>query len=250
MFLNTNINETLMNYEEVLRKLKALSNLENVQGMARYGINPHNNLGVSIYQLRPMAKEIGKDHNLALQLWNSDIHDARLLACFIDDPEQVTSEQMDLWAQDFNSWDICDQACTSLFDQTQFAWKKVSEWAKRDEEFVKRAAFSLLAGLAVHDKKATNEDFERCALILKQCSTDDRNYVKKAVNWALRNIGKRNVTLNNKMIQLSKEIDQIDSRSARWIAKDALRELTSEKIQQRLQVKKKKNKVTKQTKKI
>ena len=227
-----------MHYEEIISKLKSLSDPEAVKGMARYGINPKDNLGISIYKLRPIAKEIGKDHELALKLWDSGIHDARLLACFIEDPTKVTGEQMDSWANDFDSWDVCDQACTSLFDLTPLAWIKVVEWAERDEEFVKRGAFSLIAGLAVHDKKASDKKFERFFPLIKKHSIDDRNYVKKAVNWALRNIGKRNLDLNNQMIKLSEEILKIDSKSAKWIARDALRELTSEKIQIRLHNKK------------
>jgi len=223
-----------MNYEEVMEKLKSISNPKNVEGMARYGINPKNNLGISIYQLRPIAKEIGTNHTLALELWRSGIHDARLLACFIADPRALTEEQMDSWVKDFDSWDVCDQACTSLFDMGPLAWKKVIDWAEQDEEFVKRAAFSLLAGLAVHDKKASNEQFTDFADLFKKHATDERNYVKKAINWAIRNIGKRNEFLNRKMIALSKEILLLDSKSARWIANDALRELTSEKIQKRL----------------
>jgi len=223
-----------MKYEEIIEKLHSMSNPKNVEGMARYGINPHNNLGISIYQLRPIAIENGKDHNLALQLWDSGIHDARLLACFIDNPVEVTREQMNKWAEDFDSWDICDQACTSLFDQTPYAWEKVSEWAKRKEEFVKRGAFSLIAGLAVHDKKADDKKFEKLFEIIIRESTDDRNYVRKAVNWALRNIGKRNLVLNKKAIQTAREIKKIDDKTARWIANDAIRELTSEKIQQKL----------------
>lgn len=231
-----------MQYENILKKLKSMSNPEAVRGMARYGINPKNNLGVSIYKLRPIAKEIGKDHNLALKLWSSGIHDARLLACFIEDPVKITGEQMDSWAKDFDSWDVCDQACTSLFDLTPLAWKKVFEWAKRDEEFVKRAAFSIIAGLAVHDKKASDKEFEQFSTLIKKHSVDERNYVKKAVNWALRNIGKRNLVLNKQMIKLSKEIQKIDSKSARWIANDAIGELSSEKVQNRLVEKEKKGK--------
>ncbi len=227
-----------MHYEEIISKLKSLSNPEAVKGMARYGITPKNNLGISIYKLRPIAKEIGKDHELALKLWDSGIHDARLLACFIEDPTKVTGEQMDSWAKDFDSWDVCDQACTSLFDSTPLSWIKVVEWAERDEEFVKRGAFSLIAGLAVHDKKASDKKFERFFPLIKKHSIDDRNYVKKAINWALRNIGKRNLDLNNQMIKLSEEILKIDSKSAKWIARDALRELTSKKIQIRLHNKK------------
>jgi 3-methyladenine DNA glycosylase AlkD len=231
-----------MKYENILKKLKSMSNPEAVKGMARYGINPKNNLGVSISKLRPIAKEIGKDHDLALKLWSSGTHDARLLACFIEDPVKITGEQMDSWSKDFDSWDVCDQACTSLFDLTPLAWKKVFEWAKRDEEFVKRAAFSIIAGLAVHDKKASDKEFEQFSTLIKKHSVDERNYVKKAVNWALRNIGKRNLVLNKQMIKLSEEIRKIDSKSARWIANDAIRELSSEKVQNRLVEKEKKGK--------
>jgi len=224
-----------MKYDDVLKKLRSMSDSEAVKGMARYGINPKNNFGVSIYNLRPIAKEIGKDHDLALKLWSSGIHEARLLACFIEDPTKVTSKQMDSWAADFDSWDICDQACTSLFDVTPHAWKKVFEWAEREEEFVKRAAFSIIAGLAVHDKKANDEKFEQFGPIIRKHAGDERNYVKKAVNWALRNIGKRNMNLNKKAIQTAREIQKSNSKSARWIASDAIRELTSEKVKQRLE---------------
>jgi len=231
-----------MKYIEIINKLKSMSNPDAVAGMARYGISSKNNLGISIYWLRNYAKDIGIDHKLALKLWDSGIHDARLLACFVDDPTKVTGEQMDNWAKDFDSWDICDQACTSLFDKNSLAWKKVFEWAERDEEFVKRGAFSLIAGLSVHDKKASNKKFEQFFPIIKKHSTDDRNYVKKAVNWALRNIGKHNLILNKLTIKLSEEILKIDSKSAKWIASNAIRELTSEKVQVRLQNKNKKNK--------
>ena len=226
-----------MNYDEIMKRLNELANPESVKGMARYGINPINNYGVSIYQLRPIAQEIGKNHDLALKLWASRIHDARLLACFIDDPSKVTGKQMDSWAKDFDSWDICDQACTSLFDLTPFAWKKVIEWAEKKQEFVKRGAFSLIAGLSVHDKESDDEKFEELLPLIKKHSTDERNYVKKAVNWALRNIGKRNVNLNKKAIKIAEEIKEIDAKSARWIANDAIRELTSEKIQKRFKSK-------------
>lgn len=228
-----------MNYDEIIEKLKSLKNTDNVKGMTRYGINPHNNLGISIYTLRGIVKEIGQNHDLALKLWESGIHDARLLACFIDNPDKVTGDQMDSWAEDFDSWDICDQACTSLFDLNPISWNKVFEWAKRDEEFVKRGAFSLIAGLSVHDKKAENEKFEQFFPIIISESKDDRNYVKKSVNWALRNIGKRNLYLNKKAVETAKKIQKIDSKSAQWIARDALKELQSEKIKVRLQKKSK-----------
>ncbi len=222
-----------MDYEEIIKKLQSLANPENVKGMARYGISQKNNLGISIYQLRPLAKEIGRNHSLALKLWDSKIHDARLLACFIDDSAKVTSKQMDAWADDFDSWDICDQACTSLFDLSLLAYEKVYQWADHEKEFVKRGAFSLIAGLAVHDKTATDKKFEEFFPIIIKHSIDERNYVKKAANWALRNIGKRNLYLNKKAIEIAKEIQKINSKSARWIASDAIRELTSNKIKRR-----------------
>jgi len=226
-----------MDFNKIIKQLKSMYNQKNVEGMARYGINPKNNLGISIYKLRSLSKEIGTDHELSLKLWKSGIHDAKLLAVFIEDPLKVTEKQMDFWVNDFDSWDVCDQACTSLFDLTPYAWKKVYEWAKRDEEFVKRGAFSLFAGLAVHDKKAEDMKFEAFFSIIKKESTDERNYVKKAVNWALRNIGKRNYNLNKKAIEIAKEIQKINSKSAKWIANDAIRELTNEKVQKRIKKK-------------
>jgi len=229
-----------MNYEEIITRLHQLANPENVKGMARYGITSNNNLGISIYQLRPLAKAIGINHTLALLLWDSKIHDARLLACFIDDPDKVTAEQMDRWAEDFDSWDICDQACTSLFDRTTLAYDKVFQWADNNKEFVKRASFSLIAGLAVHDTTAKDKDLERFFPLIITQAVDERNYVKKAVNWALRNLGKRNEHLNKTAVRTAKDIQKLNSPSARWIASDALRELTSQKVRQKLEMKKKK----------
>lgn len=219
--------------DAILHHLKSLASPENVAGMARYGINPHNMLGVSIYTLRPIAKEIGSDHALALQLWDAGIHEARLLASYVDDPAQVTEEQMEAWGRDFDSWDVCDQVC-GLFEETRFAWQKAIEWSSRPEEFVKRAAFALMAGFAVHDKQAGDERFEQFFPIIVREASDGRNFVKKAVNWALRNIGKRNRRLNDLAIETARQIQRIDSRVACWIAADALRELASDKIQARL----------------
>lgn len=202
--------------------------------MARYGINPENSYGISIYVLRKLAHEIPKDHSLALKLWNSGIREARILACYIDDPKKVTQRQMEKWVKDFNSWDVCDQVCCSLFDQTKFAYHKAFEWSEKEEEFVKRAGFTMIAALSVHDKKAKDITFKKFLPIIKREAVDNRNYVKKAVNWALRNIGKRNLNLNRAAIKTAEEIKNIDSKAARWIASDALRELTSEKIQKRL----------------
>lgn len=223
-----------MNCNQIIKKLKSLKNPENVAGMARFGINPNNTYGVSIPTLRKMAKETGKDHSLAQELWASRIHEARILAGFVDDPKLVTAEQMENWVKDFDSWDICDQVCSNLFDRTSFAHKKAIEWSNREEEFVKRAGFVLMAALSVHDKRAVDDEFLIFLLIIKREATDERNYVKKAVNWALRQIGKRNSTLNKKAIETAKEIQKLDSRSARWIASDAVRELTGKSVQDNL----------------
>lgn len=222
------------NPEDILERLQNLANPANVAGMARYGINPENTLGISIPVLRSIAKEIGKNHALAQELWASGIHEARILAAFVDDPKQVTETQMEQWAADFNSWDVCDQVCGNLFDRTPFAYQKALEWSSREEEFVRRAGFALMAWLAVHDKKSGDERFEIFFPTVIRASTDDRNYVRKAVNWALRNIGKRNRSLNRRAIETAGEIAQIDSKTAHWIASDALRELTSLAIQGRL----------------
>lgn len=226
-----------MDTNEIIKKLKSMESPKDREGMARFGINPNKTLGISVYKLRDMAKCIGKNHNLAQQLWASCIHEARLLAAFIDEPNKVTERQMDSWAKDFDSWDVCDEVSTDLFDQTPFTYKKAIEWSSREEEFVKRAAFALMAGLSVHDKKAADKEFERFLLVIRRESTDERNFVKKAVNWALRNIGKRNLALNKKAIEMAREIQKIDSKSARWIASDALRELQSAKVQERLRKK-------------
>ncbi|MBU0629523.1 MAG: DNA alkylation repair protein [Candidatus Margulisbacteria bacterium] len=216
-----------MNVKELLVELKKQANPRNAAGMARFGINPKNALGISIPVLRGLAKKIGKDHQLAEQLWQSGIHEARLLAGFIDDYRQVTVKQMESWVKDFDSWDICDQVCSNLFDKTPVGYKKAVEWAVRKEEFVRRAGFVMMACLAVHDKTAPDEKFIRFFPLIKKYSTDERNFVKKAVNWALRQIGKRNKELCYLALELGEEIVKIDSPSAKWIARDAIRELKS-----------------------
>ena len=223
-----------MNYDEILSRLRSLSNPEAVAGMARFGINPKNTYGVSIPNLRKIAAQIGRDHLLAQQLWASGIHEARILAGMIDDPEKVTEYQMEKWAESFDSWDVCDQCCSNLFDKTQFAYEKAAEWSSCKEEFVKRASFALMAALSVHDKKAHDDKFLRFLPLIKRESSDERNYVMKAVNWALRQIGKRNLHLNRSAIAAARDIRKLDSTSARWIATDALRELTSENVQKKL----------------
>jgi len=219
-----------MTFKEVIFHLKKNSNPKDREGMARFGINPKYALGIRVPILRGLAKKIGKNHKLAKELWDSKIHEARILAGMIDDSREVSEKQMEEWVKDFNSWDLCDQCCMNLFDKNILAWKKAVEWAERKEEFVRRAGFALMACLTVHDKKAKDEDFLKFFPIIKKHSNDERNFVKKAVNWALRQIGKRNANLNKKAIQLAKEIEKINSKSAKWIAKDAIRELSSKKF--------------------
>lgn len=202
--------------------------------MARFGINPRNTYGVSIPVLRGMANEVGKDHSLALELWESGIHEARILASMIDLPDKVTNNQMQKWVKDFDSWDVCDQCCSNLFDKTKLAYQKASEWSSRREEFVKRAGFVLMAALAVHDQEAPNAKFLKFLKTVKREAADERNFVRKAVNWSLRQIGKRNLELNRAAIITAKMIQKMDSKSARWIASDALRELTSATVDKRL----------------
>jgi 3-methyladenine DNA glycosylase AlkD len=201
--------------------------------MARFDIKADNNLGNSVTYLRKYAKKIGKNHDIAVKLWETGIRDARMVAACIEDPETVSEVQVEKWVKDFDSWDICDHCCGHLIDKTPFAYKKVLEWTKRDEEFQKRAGFALIAWLTVHDKKVDDKEFEKFFLIIKKESTDERNYVKKSVSWALRNIGKRNIQMNEKAIKTAKEIQKIESKSARWIASDAIRELSSEKVKKR-----------------
>lgn len=215
-----------MQCNDILENLKSLSNPKAVEGMARFGINTARAYGISIAILRKMARETGKDHDLAQELWASDIHEAQILASIIDDPAKVTEAQMENWVRCFDSWDLCDQCCQNLFGSTIFAYRKAVEWSSNDREFIKRAGFVLMARLAFSDKKASDSQFERFLPIIKRESADDRNYVKKAVNWALRQIGKRNARLRQKAIETARELQQTDSRSARWIAADALRELT------------------------
>ena len=223
-----------MSYDAIIAQLKSLADPRNVEGMSRFGIASTNTLGISLPALREIAKAHKRDHALALKLWDSQIHEARILATIIDDPKQVTPEQMEAWAADFDSWDVVDQACGNLFEKTPYADQKIREWHSRDAEFVRRAAYSLIATVAVHHKKATNNQMEAYYPLIKGAATDERNFVKKAVNWALRQIGKRNRALNVSALALAYDIAALDSKSARWIAADAIKELTAEKTLARL----------------
>jgi 3-methyladenine DNA glycosylase AlkD len=227
--------EQHMNVSEALERLKALGSEKDAAGQQRVGIRPGTTVyGVSVYAVRALGKEIGTDHTLAEALWASGVHEARILAGIVADPAQMTAADLDRWAESFDSWDVVDQTCSNLFDQTPFAYQKAVAWSARPEAFVKRAGFVMMAALAVHDKRADDAAFEAFLPIIAREATDERNFVKKAVNWALRQIGKRNAALNAKAIQVARAIQQVDSKAARWIASDALRELTSEKVQARL----------------
>lgn len=220
--------------EDILAELKAAGSARNREGMARYGINVERAFGMPLPPIRRIAKRIGKDHELARRLWGSGWHEAQILAFTIDDPKQVTKYQMNTWARDFDSWDITDLCCVHLFRKTPFAHEIAVKWCGRKAEFVKRAGFAMIATLAVHDKKADDAVFKAYLSLIEREAPDERNFVKKAVNWALRQIGKRNRRLNKLAIAAARRIDKQDTRPARWIAKDAIRELTSEKILARL----------------
>ncbi len=219
---------------DVLEEIRRRGDPKALNGMSYFGIETTRAFGVSVPQLRDIAKKTGRSHELAQQLWKTGIHEARLLAGMIDDPTKVTDLQMEKWATEFNSWDVVDGSCGNLFDKTPIAVRKAHEWSLRPEEYVKRAGFVLMAELAVHDKKATDRTFLGFLPIIVRESSDERNFVRKAVNWALRQIGKRNIALNKAAIETGKAIQKLDSRSAKWIAADALRELTRQQVQGRL----------------
>ncbi len=208
---------------------------EAVKGMSRFGIQTGAAFGISVPRLSTLAREVGRNHDLALGLWKTGFHEARILASMVDEVDKVTEDQMEDWANDFDSWDVVDGCCGNLFDQTRFAIRKAGEWSRRPEEFVKRAGFVLMAELAVHDKKAPDRVFARFFPLIIGGASDDRNFVKKAVSWALRQIGKRNLALNKAAIRVAKDIAALDSRSARWVAADSLRELTTDSVRKRLQ---------------
>ncbi len=214
--------------DDVLAELRSHpATAQNLAGMARFGMDTAQRLGWSIPALRQLARRIGRDHERALALWDSGIPDAQILAAFTARPEAFTSRQMDAWVKDMRSWDVCDQACNNAFAASPLAWKKVAQWAVRREEFVRRSAFSLLASLAVHDKQAGDEQFLQALALVEAAADDDRNFVKKAVNWALRQIGKRNARLLPPALALAGRLREGESRAARWIGADAWRELSA-----------------------
>ncbi len=212
--------------DSVIASLKRLASKRVRDGMSRYGIPSDNAFGVPVGAMQKLGKRLGRNHALAGELWETGWYEARMLAAFLDEPASVTPAQMDRWCGDFDSWAICDTVCFHLFDRTPHAWKKVRQWSRRREEFVKRAAFALLASLALHDKLAQDEPFAECLPLIEKAATDERNFVKKGVNWALRAIGRRNRELHAAAVALSKSLAAAPNAAARWVGKDALRELT------------------------
>ena len=223
-----------MSAAAIISEMKSKADPKAVEGMGRFGISSKNTLGLSIPALREMAKKIGTDHQVAQALWKSGIHEARILAAFVDDASKVTEAQMEKWVSGFDSWDVCDQVCSGLFDKTPLAHAKAVEWSRREEEFVKRAGYVLMAALAVHDKNATDSEFLKFFPRIEEGSMDPRNFVKKAVNWALRQIGKRNLRLNKASLELAERISKKGIPGAKWVASDAIRELKSDGVQRKL----------------
>lgn len=222
---------------EALAELKQLSSKTVRDGLARFGIPSDNALGVPVGVIRKLGKELGTSHELAEALWQSGCYEARLLAIFVDDPDEVTPAQMDRWCRDFDNWAVCDTACFALFDRTRHTFRKVEAWAKRTGEFQKRAAFALLASAGVHDKEATDAEFLKCLPLIEKAAANERNFVKKGVSWALRVIDRRSLKLHAASIALAQKLLKRPEASARWIGSDAFRELSIPAIVRRLQTK-------------
>jgi 3-methyladenine DNA glycosylase AlkD len=213
--------------KSVLAWLKKHSSKATRDGMARYGVPSDNALGVTMADMKVLAKEVGKNHALAAALWDTGVYEARMLTSFVDDAAQVSATQMNRWARDFDNWGICDTVCFHLFDRTPHAWQKVEQWHDSKEEFTKRAAFALLWGLTVHDKRADDDAFVDGLSYVERAATDERHWVKKSVNMALRAVGKRNAALNAAAVATATRLAESSNPAPRWVGKDALRELTS-----------------------
>jgi 3-methyladenine DNA glycosylase AlkD len=220
---------------QIMRELEALGSPRNVEGMARFGITSKNAFGAPTPAIRKLGRRLGRNHDMALRLWGTGNLDARALATLVDDPRKVSARQMEEWVKDFDNWATCDGCCGNLFDKTPFAYTKAMEWSEREEEFVKRAAFTLMATLTVHDKKAVDDRFLAFLPVIAREAHDGRNYVKKSVNWALRQIGKRSQSLNIAAVKVAKRLEEGDSPAERWVAADALRELLSPAVMRRLE---------------
>jgi Predicted DNA alkylation repair enzyme len=209
---------------DVVSRLRKMGSKRVRDAMLRYRIPNDNAFGIPVGKIQSLGKELGRNHELALALWKTGFYEARMLAALVDDPKLVTPAQMDRWCKDFDNWGIVDTVCFKLFDETPHAWKKVAQWSKRRDEFQKRAGFALLACLGVHDKRASNENFIKCLPLIEEAATDQRNFVKKGVSWALRVIGRRNIELNNAAMQLAQKLANSSDPTSRWLGKEALRE--------------------------
>jgi 3-methyladenine DNA glycosylase AlkD len=226
---------------DALAQLEALADERTRTGLARYGIvTADRTIGVPMGAIQKLAKSLGRDHDLALALWETRCYEARLLAAYVDDPARVTAAQMDRWSRDFDNWGTCDTICFVLFDKTPHAFAKVEQWSSRRDEMGKRAAFALLASLALHDKTASDEAFARCLPLIERGADDERNFVKKGVSWALRLVGRRSVDLNEASVALAKRLASSEVLSARWVGREALRELTSPAVLRRIEARKEK----------
>jgi 3-methyladenine DNA glycosylase AlkD len=218
----------------ILASLERKGTKANREGLARYGIVARNVYGVSVGDIRQIGKQVGRDHELALALWETDRFEARMLTPFVDEPDRVTPAQMDRWARDFDNWAICDALCFHLFDKTPHAWKKIGKWSTHRDEFVKRAAFALLASVALHDKKAPDVAFLKSLRLIERAAADDRNFVKKGVSWALRGVGRRNRKLNAAALDVARRLTESKDPAARWVGRDAARDLSRATIQKRV----------------
>jgi len=227
-----------MQVEAAIAKLKRLATKRTLEGMARFAIPSDNALGVAVGDIRKVAKSVGRSHDLAAALWETGCYEARLLSAFVDEPERVTPAQMDRWCRDFDSWAVCDTVCFHLFDRSPHAWKKVTAWANRKGEFQKRASFALLACLALHDRKTDEEPFAESLELIEAAASDERNFVKKGVNWALRAVGRRSLPLNSLAVALGRRLAESKNATERWVGKDALRELVRPDVQKKLRSRK------------
>jgi 3-methyladenine DNA glycosylase AlkD len=220
------LSNTKHDVQAVLRWLERRGTKKNVEGMARYGIVAERVMGVSVSDLKQYAKKLGRDHDLALALWDTGVYEARMLAGFVDDPMLVTPAQMDRWAKDFDNWAVCDHSCFHLFDRTPHAWKKVTRWSTKKPEFVRRAAFALLASLGLHDRRTGDEPFLKSLALIERAATDERNFVKKGVSWALRSVGRRRPNVKSAALALARRLAKSENAAARWVGKDAVRDLS------------------------
>jgi 3-methyladenine DNA glycosylase AlkD len=219
-----------------LAALEKMSTKRDRDNLKRFGITAGKAYGVSMANVQALAKRLGRSHELAAALWDTGWYEARLLTSFVDEPERVTPAQMDRWCRDFDNWGICDTVCFHLFDRTPHAWTKVAQWHDKRAEFVRRAAFALLASLALHDKRAADRQFVEGLAFIELAATDDRNFVKKGVSWALRLIGRRNRALNREALASARRLAASPEAAARWVGKDAVKELTGTIVQSRLAI--------------